>query len=415
MYLGRKYRIAFTVTFGFFLFALKGQDTLNSSKVEQRSYQLYENKKWADLETFGKTSIAAGFDYYYLRMRIGIAFYEEGKYIPAQKHFEAALKYNADDVVALEYLYYCYIYTARYEEARWISRCFPKPLARKLKTDTLSSVGYMIVEGGIKSSDSSNLYKNGVYFHAGLGHYVANRFSLFHAVTYFEQGTYQGHGSQFQYYLRANVPLKKNWLISPAFQYMGKTFTPNQDMMMPPPPPGPGFPKRPPLPQATGSTYITGSMAIRKSISHADITLGTTISGVAGATQYLHSISMAYSPFKKNLLLLGCNAYLHTENNYTNNYFAINPFIAVTPFKPVLISVSYLNNNGGMNIIESNGYIINNSPDLTTSRWGVLASVAVTKQLDIYGLYQYEEKLQSAEKFVYHYNLFVIGIKIKPK
>ena len=71
-------------------FSMKGiaQDTLNSAIVEQKSYQLYLDKNWNELIKFGNRAINSGFDYYYLQIRIGIAYFEKKNYSLAENHFK---------------------------------------------------------------------------------------------------------------------------------------------------------------------------------------------------------------------------------------------------------------------------------------------------------------------------------------
>jgi hypothetical protein len=47
-------------------FGVRGQqgDTLTSVVVEERSYQLYLDKDWEQLENFCERAIRAGYDYY---------------------------------------------------------------------------------------------------------------------------------------------------------------------------------------------------------------------------------------------------------------------------------------------------------------------------------------------------------------
>ena len=80
----------------FVIITIKGisQDTINSATVEQKSYQLYLDKNWTELIKFGNKALDKGFDYYYLRLRIGIAYYEKKNYSIALGHFKNVLKFN---------------------------------------------------------------------------------------------------------------------------------------------------------------------------------------------------------------------------------------------------------------------------------------------------------------------------------
>ncbi|MFL5752622.1 MAG: tetratricopeptide repeat protein [Bacteroidia bacterium] len=401
---------------------MKAQDSLDSYTVDKRSYDLYQEKKWKELISFVDQALKQDHDYYYLRMRIGIAHYELGNFIAAQKHFEKALEFNSGDELVLEYIYFCYLFSYRFEEARNLSRKFPPALAEKLKTADASPIAYALVEAGQKVADSTRLLGRGHYAHVGLSHYVSNRFSLYHAFTYYSQGFGDSHKmsgklTQLQYYISANVPLKNNWQVAPAFQWLTKT-TALRILPAPPPPPPPGqpFPK---LPEAKDSTvqdnYFVGSFNLKKIFSKFDLSFSTTVSSVFGANQFQHGLSASYYPLKKRKLIAGCNAYMHTEDSYSSANFCFVPFLYVNPVKRLAFTFSYLNNTGGKNAVENNGYIVNNSSDLTTSRWSGIATVNITKQFDLYGLYQFENKTASAAKYTYHYNLFVAGIRIRPK
>ena len=86
MYLNRIYTI---ILFIFLVIDTKGlaQDTLNSAIVEQKSYQLFADKNWNELITFGNKAVKKDYDYFYLQMRIAVAYYERKNYCLAEIHF----------------------------------------------------------------------------------------------------------------------------------------------------------------------------------------------------------------------------------------------------------------------------------------------------------------------------------------
>ena len=238
---GRKYRGIIVVLFFFSIKTIKAQGTLNTAFVEKQSYQLYLDKNWNELIKFGNKAIKNDFDYYYLRFRLGTAYFEQKKYLLATTQFQRALKFYSGDNLSKEYLYYCYIYTGRYDDARFLSKSFDDDLAKKIGTDKISSLDFIGIEAGVEISNKpiendhtakpasgnvfkdSTIYKTGNYFQINLGHYIKNRISLFHAFTYFKQETqhrnhFQGPpplndslyendntNTQLQYYFRANT------------------------------------------------------------------------------------------------------------------------------------------------------------------------------------------------------------------
>lgn len=404
----------------FFLRA-KSQEELNSAIVEQKSYQLYNEKKWNDLIDYGNMAVRKGYDYFYMQMRIGIAYYEKENYFLAEPHFKKALRFNAGDELAMEYLYYCYFFTGRYDEARLLSRGFSADLVQKIGLKKSSGIDFILAEGGTKITDSLtyydvakkksvNYYNPATYFQLGLGHYVKNRVSLFHALTYFGQQNFIGSLRQLQYYVKAAIPTKNDWLISPSFHLINLNFVSES---VPAKPSGTTTPFPPPITQTnvTNDNYYVGSIVIQKSIRKFVLSIGNTFSNMSNKNQFLHSGFVAYSVFGNSKLVLGCTGYLHTIDTYSTINTSLVPFIYVQPSSRVSFKLSYLANNGN-NIVEDNGYLVNNSPDLTSERISVLGNFHINKHLTLYALYQLEFKQESVQLFNYRYNVLLGGVKI---
>jgi tetratricopeptide (TPR) repeat protein len=394
------------------------QDTITEN-FEQKSYQLYLEKKWPTLISYGKMAIAKGHDYFYMQMRVGIAYYEKKNYSLAESYFKNALKLNSGDELAKEYLYYCYLFNGRFDDARMLSKTFSDSLSKKTGINMSTSVTGIVIETGTKISDSSSYYdktkKNSsyffnppVYFQIGLGHHIKNRASLFHAFTYFNQQTYIGNVKQIQYFLKGTIPFKNNWLFSPALHLINLNVA--SEVQSPPPRPG-----RPPLSQTVISTsnYFVGSFAVQKIIKKVNLSVGSTVLNMSGNIQYIHSGFASYSVFGNARLILGCTGYLHTSDSYSTLYASANPFIYIQPINRFSIKAGYFVNSGN-NIVEDNGYFVNNSLDFTNSRFSFTANFTVSKHLTLYGLYQLENKTESTQQFKYRYNVFVGGIKITP-
>jgi len=417
MYKGKVFSfVVLVIVFVYFPGHILAQEKMNSAQVDEKSYNLYLSKSWKELIVLGNNAAKQGIDYYYLRMRIGVAYYETHDYMKADRQFTKALAFNSGDPTAEEYLYFCYLYTGRYMEARKLSKTFTKELARKVGTDSVSAISFIMVEGGIKISDSTRLFHDAGYAQIGLGHYVNKSILLFHAVTYYTEAEFRGKTSQFQYYLAGNIPIKNDWEVAPAFQWINRALTP--------PPPldtafaiGKGTPLKGNRPSAapTASTvnYFIGSMEIRKKIGHFNFALGGCISNIDSSMQYMETGSIAYFPLGNSRFALGAQGYLVESNNYGTES-AVSPFISVMPCSRLTLSAGYLYSTV-FHLIEDNGYIVNNSFDLTPSRWTFQFSVALSRTINVYGLYQLENKVETIAGFDYNYQAFIIGLKITPK
>jgi len=124
------------ITIVLFSIALKlnGQMTGSFRYADSLTYTLYTEKHWNDLIKEGNRSLRDGYDYYYMRMRIGIAYYEKHNYVMSAIQFRKALVFNENDQIALEYLFYSYYLSGRTPLA-WtlMSSFYPQNRERILK------------------------------------------------------------------------------------------------------------------------------------------------------------------------------------------------------------------------------------------------------------------------------------------
>lgn len=110
----------------------QGQAVMNFISLDKQTYELYLEKNWKELVSLGKNGLNSGLDYFYLRMRIGIAYYELGNYRRAIPHFRKALIFNPKDQFANEYLYYSYLFSGFNADAINLSEKFTSKLKKKL-------------------------------------------------------------------------------------------------------------------------------------------------------------------------------------------------------------------------------------------------------------------------------------------
>jgi tetratricopeptide (TPR) repeat protein len=489
--------LLFFIFFTLICYRVQSQDTLNSLIVEQKTLQLYRDKNWTELINFGNTALKKGYDYFYIQMRMGIAYYEKKNYCNAESHFRKALQFSTGDELALEYLYYCYIFTGRNEDARMLSKTFGENLATKTGTDKLPEVSLFMFETGTKmanansfSQDVSGAYAKGntttyfptkssssispaTYFQAGLNHYKKNKISVFHALTYFTQSTASDstiesqqklswhipppknadttitsvstinskHNyvlTQLQYYLKLGIPFKNGWMFSPSIDLIHTSLSDNSSISFthptpkPPPPPILVTPKPNDPPTAypayvLNSNYFAGSFVLQKIYKKFTFGVGTTFSNMlqeevdrstnkiktSTPAQLINSGSVYFSPLGNNKFILGTVAYVHTVSAYKTTYVSSSSFVFVQPAKFFSFKVSYFY-NVGRNIIEDNGYFVNNSPDLTLSRWSVLANFHISNSVTLYGTYLIESKLGVINELKYNYNIIAAGIRFIP-
>lgn len=218
---------------------------------DKETYRLYLKKDWKGVIEKCEEAIDKGIDYYYMRMRLGIAYYEQQNYIQSIKHFEKALKFTPGDKLAMEYLYYTNKFSGRTEEADITAEKFPAELKAKTGYKTPQFLNGIYTEGGYTfNSNYSNqketdltgeadiygdqkLLKGYSYFNILLLHKTGNRFSITHGYTnlnlnYTRQIYEQIEGSkdfdintsQNEYYILGNYYLGSGFNLMGSYHYL---------------------------------------------------------------------------------------------------------------------------------------------------------------------------------------------------
>jgi len=88
----------------------------------------------------GREALKEGIDFYYLRMRIGIAYYSLKNYDKAIVHFRKAQAFNSKDIVARQYLYYCYLFSGREADRHALMHHMPVRLRDEVKAGKLTGL-----------------------------------------------------------------------------------------------------------------------------------------------------------------------------------------------------------------------------------------------------------------------------------
>ena len=176
---------------------------LDFRTVDILTYRCYTEEKWDSVILVGRQALRQNIDYYYLRVRLGISYYQLKEYFPAATHLRKARQFNSGDPYVANYLYYSYLYTNRQNEAEALKRSMPGAVT---VTDTSASKpGFMeevhFETGYTVSSDRApanlstltgkdsiygeqDLYGNNFYGNLGLKFRVSRRLEFALAYNY---------------------------------------------------------------------------------------------------------------------------------------------------------------------------------------------------------------------------------------
>lgn len=227
----------------------KSQNYDNFRYVDSMTYVLYSQQKWDSVIDISQKAIHYDIDYFYLRMRIAYSYFALNKYRMAIIHYKKALKFNSGDNVAMEMLYYSYLYSNRQADALALSARFSKTLAEKINAKSKLLAGVCVDAGytfsnnkeknnNIDFNSQSNIYgeadlnDDAYYLHIGMSHELGKFVNLYHGynvvnVSKIEKAQVrQSKRSdmfalrQNEYYFSPEINIKRLVRISPSFHYM---------------------------------------------------------------------------------------------------------------------------------------------------------------------------------------------------
>lgn len=123
----KKSIISFVIMF-IGMYQLSGQMYFGSDykKLDSITYAAYVNQNWEKVIYAGNIALNKNIDYYYLRMRMGMAAYFLGRYPEAADYFEKALLFNPKGQTAQLYLYNAYKLLGKNTKAYRLGRGFSK-------------------------------------------------------------------------------------------------------------------------------------------------------------------------------------------------------------------------------------------------------------------------------------------------
>ena len=234
-----------------FTHSISFSQELNVGEVDRKTFQLYQEKNWKELIKEGKEALNQGLDFFYLRMRLGIAFYEQKNYLSAIPHFRKALTFNDEDKFAQEYYYFALLYSGQALEARKYAATLPTvtTLAWGYKPEQVfhslsmqytfsqnmdhSLLDNYTFNGNSSAEGSQIILRDFHLFNVGLTHRIGKSTSVYHQYSYLykDQLLYERNATsgelfpsrelmQNQYYLRINTALGMGWDMAFYIHYL---------------------------------------------------------------------------------------------------------------------------------------------------------------------------------------------------
>ena len=375
-----------------------GQIQKGFAYYNSETYRLYTEANWEELIPIAKEGIANDHDFYYLRMRLGISYFEQEKYTEAKKQFEKALGFDAGNPEAKSYSYYCLLYLGRKKEAIKYYNVLNE------KSKFISSLYF---EPGVKISDNKASVRNSKYFFLGLNHDLGKNASLFHgyqrlaadfSTTITNNGGSGGQGPgggsttseyiytviQNEYYAALSFLVAKGFYITPAFHLQGVST------------------------EGYSGTNNVLSVQLVKWLGKVKLYGGYYTSEINEQKQQQIEGGLAFYPMGNTNIYLQAQATSHMENSVNSMIWSAKGRLKLFP--KTWLEASYAIGDM-LNYSEANGYLVYNQLDEIRSKWGLGINQYLGKHL-LYLGYIHESKEEFITQIPFAHHDLILGFNL---
>ncbi len=422
----------------FFVNNSAAQIVQNVPSVDKKTYELYLAKDWDKLIKIGKNALRNGIDFYYLNYRLGIAYYEKQNYAQAIKYFKKVNLSNPNDDTIKEYLYYSYLLSSRYDDARLLGNNFSDKMKKRLGIRIANpffsaihlSAKFDIVEDYTYTSQSNEKIDQQVvqkqsWYSFGAEHLIGNNITLMgvFSKTNIENAVnntnpdlpekYTGKVNQNQYYVSLKYHLGNGFNTALGLHYLStELYAPTTRTQ------GNGKSRNFNLYSYKEKSFVV-SANISKSFSIFNATLETSIANLNNKTQIQPSLSLRIYPFGNNTFFLETKGiYIaETDGVISTNYSTIKQSFGFKIKKYSFISPS-ITYGELLNFTDFNAFIVNNDIDKTKLRIENYINIGFNEgYFNVFFNYRYNikentYKINNANKAIdYNSQNILLGIK----
>lgn len=430
--------------------------------VDKKTYDLYFQQKWDSVIIIGKTGLKNDIDYYYLRYRIGVAYFYKNKYLKAIQHFEKARKFNSMDSNLYEMLYYSYVYSNRYPDAKVISKKFTDNQFHRIilnnehskeslqneanytiksdqnldsvliSTEKMKVLEAVYTEGGFALNNNFNknseaaktgipnfrtetdLFGNEIYFHLGLQHRIGKSITLYHGYNYVNFTKLktirtniikelQYPLTQNEYYLKGIININNVINIIPAFHYIYVSSTSFSAVLDNSMPPKWIFPE-----SVTKLNNFVGSLTFSKDISIFSPSLSLSFSNLNNLYQAQAGLSFGVYPLGNLNLYSFTTATgffqgkgigaLFRNSTFSEKRIIFSETLGGKLYNNLWGSISFAYGNM-QNFNDKNAFVVYNTTDKINYKLDISLLYVISKRFDISLTYGFSEMETSLLKY----------------
>jgi len=387
---------------------------ISVTSVDKETYNQYLTKDWKGLIKTSRKSLKNDIDFYYLQYRTAVAYYELKKYAQAVKYFENTYKKNPKDETLQEYLYYSYLFSGRFDDARLLAASFGQNLKEKLNIEseypfiralyfsTIQNINEDYKENlPLEDNLEQNTTLNESWYNLSFEHVAGKRLTIFHGYSHLKLTNdirnidvnlpleYIEEVNQNEYYFSAKYQISKGLNISGGFHFLHTSYYAPNPLQT-------SFGRR----QINSALYnysknsVAGSVNISKSFSLFNTSFETSIANLNNKIQIQPSLSIKIYPFGNNKFYSETKGIYLSEKDSTT--FLYHPVFKQS-FGFRLLKYSFIEPSityGDLrNYTQYNAFITNNDLDKIKMRFENYLNIGFAKgRFNIFLDYQYNIK-----------------------
>lgn len=405
------------------VFSVSGQ---SSADIDRKTYELYQEGKWKGLtEYYRKQVDPAKVDFYYLRMRVGIAWYEQENYFNAIPHFQKAMRFNSNPVVK-EYLFYSYLYTGQRKRANMLYRSMKQDQKKELSKPDNSFFQDLSFEYGLNISDAfekngamnfideDNIYGeapfvgNTRYWNVSLHHRMGDGVSVRHGISSFkiqnkmkfrlsneDEMVVPYEIDQTDYYFNLNVQTLNSGMFSLALHTL------SVDYMMP------GM-------QFDGMNYNLTNTGVTLNdylfyaswgthLGNVFASAGASASSINEGNQQQFDLEVSWMPLGNYSFVpsLKLSYYQQQESEYTEKQqeWLLTPAVSISLTEDLWLNTSYTLGDI-YQYHEQKGFVVYNNPDRISRKAESVIQYSLSESLSLSLSYRYQEREGQALTYI---------------
>lgn len=368
---------------------------LSFKQVDSTSYALYLNEDWKSLLEIGKKSRTEGIDFYYLKVRMGIAYYKEGKMLSAIKLLEEAYAINTYDTIVQEYLYWAYRYGGLILESHLFYEKMSKQVTDKIKLDlpfvtaldlsvlATNNTDYdqlLLANDNINNNETRSFPKNYQLFSLGLNHPFSNRVNFYHRISVMPTSSVQQENllgqitntsfkvNETRYYADLTVGLGNRWYLDTFLNVIFGKYDDNLNLTSEISARGPrNITASSSSSSITYSDYVFGG-SLTKASYYVKNTINASVSSLNGFNQFQGGYTMSLYPLGSTLLVPFGAIQFQSQDANSNMVYTGGLSINTTKF-----SITGYGNVGELNnFVVNNGSIIYNQSATALNELGLI-------------------------------------------